>query len=223
MYSKCKSCSKKAVAGKNYCQYHIEYNSKRAKERYRKLKESGRCLTCPNPAKDGSLLCENCRGKKLDNYSENKNKGLCTQCGEKNDTNHVKCSKCHNRWADNTRKQREHRLKNGLCSYCDEPRISSCYCKEHLLKDLARTHLKNRNGFDKLDKLFENQNICPYSGKKLVLGVNTSIDHKIPKSKGGENKIENLQWVYRPVNTMKQDFMEEEFFELIKTIYKNIN
>ena len=51
MYSKCKSCSKKAVAGKNYCQYHIEYNSKRAKERYRKLKESGRCLTCPNQLK----------------------------------------------------------------------------------------------------------------------------------------------------------------------------
>jgi 5-methylcytosine-specific restriction endonuclease McrA len=60
--------------------------------------------------------------------------------------------------------------------------------------------------------------ICPYTGKILSLGKDASVDHIVPKSRGGSTELSNLQWVYYQVNFMKGDMFHEEFLELIGLI-----
>jgi hypothetical protein len=59
----------------------------------------------------------------------------------------------------------------------------------------------------------------------LILGENATLDHKIPRSKGGTADILNLQWVYYDqefnVNTIKRDMSEENFLKAINTIYEH--
>lgn len=67
-------------------------------------------------------------------------------------------------------------------------------------------------------KLVFQNNRCVYSGRILELGINASVDHKIPKFKGGTDDISNLQWVDANVNVSKNCLGEEEFFRLIQDI-----
>lgn len=59
---------------------------------------------------------------------------------------------------------------------------------------------------------------CAYTGELLIPGVNASLDHKIPSTRGGTNDLENLQWVTYQVNRMKTDMLEEEFFRLCRMV-----
>jgi 5-methylcytosine-specific restriction endonuclease McrA len=54
---------------------------------------------------------------------------------------------------------------------------------------------------------------CPYTGDKLVLGVNASIDHIKPKKRFPElaSDINNIEWVSFRVNYHKYDCTKEEF------------
>jgi hypothetical protein len=52
---------------------------------------------------------------------------------------------------------------------------------------------------------------CPYTGIRLVLGQNATLDHIIPKSKGGTNTLDNLQWVHEWINWMKHDSPHDVF------------
>ena len=71
-----------------------------------------------------------------------------------------------------------------------------------------------------LQKLFDDAGgICPYSGRKLTLGVDAEIDHREPRSKGGSDFIENLQWVHKVVNQMKYNYSEEDFLAVVAEIY----
>ena len=95
-------------------------------------------------------------------------------------------------------------------------------CLKHYLQFTAKTHLGSFKKYKELEILFQKQNgICPYTGKKLQLGIDTSIDHIIPKSRGGSKDISNLQWVYYKANFMKQDMFTNEFIELAHLISQN--
>lgn len=68
--------------------------------------------------------------------------------------------------------------------------------------------------------LFEKRcGICPYLHQTITVGTDASIDHIIPKSRGGSNDITNLQWVHRDVNTMKWDKTHDEFIQLVEQLY----
>jgi 5-methylcytosine-specific restriction endonuclease McrA len=59
---------------------------------------------------------------------------------------------------------------------------------------------------------------CSYSGLPLKIGVNAQVDHKVPRSRGGTNNVENLHWVDGQVNRMKTDFTHEEFLAMCTTV-----
>ena len=64
-----------------------------------------------------------------------------------------------------------------------------------------------------LKKIME-QNICYYCGKEIT-GLKT-IDHKIPVSRGGNNKENNLVLCCKHCNSQKNDKSEEEYIEWLK-------
>ncbi len=64
---------------------------------------------------------------------------------------------------------------------------------------------------------------CALSGKEINLEIdrNWQIDHIIPKSKGGDNSLENCQILLQEVNQMKNDLDESNFILLCKKILEN--
>jgi len=59
---------------------------------------------------------------------------------------------------------------------------------------------------------------CAYTGRKLKYDRTTHIDHIIPRSKGGSNNPDNLQFVCEDANLAKNSLTHNQFIELIKDI-----
>ena len=59
---------------------------------------------------------------------------------------------------------------------------------------------------------------CVYTGEKLIAGVNASVDHRIPSSRGGSDDLCNLQWVTKKINRMKGNMTHQEFVEICQLI-----
>jgi len=114
--------------------------------------------------------------------------------------------------------------EKGLCYSCPEVPLNgtNSYCEKHWLGQAAwRAGLRGPGSGEKLKIILEKQNYtCPYTGRKLILGVNASVDHKIPRSLSRENvgSIDNLEWVETEVNRAKRTLTKEEFISLCKLI-----
>ncbi len=54
---------------------------------------------------------------------------------------------------------------------------------------------------------------CALSGVELSPN-DSSVDHKLPLSRGGTDLIDNLQWVTRQVNKAKGTMTNEEFIQM---------
>jgi CRISPR/Cas system Type II protein with McrA/HNH and RuvC-like nuclease domain len=59
---------------------------------------------------------------------------------------------------------------------------------------------------------------CTYTAVALVPGVNASVDHRVPISRGGPHSIENVHWVDRRVNIAKADMTHEEFIAMCEEV-----
>lgn len=69
-----------------------------------------------------------------------------------------------------------------------------------------------------LMKLLKSQDYrCALTGEKLTPNT-AELDHKIPKSKGGSDSIDNLQWIDREVNRMKGRLSDDEFIAICKRV-----
>lgn len=99
------------------------------------------------------------------------------------------------------------------CKRCDSPRLrGSRVCLYHCIKNICIHSDINTEHIDNLIlKLKEQEFKCFYTGKLLLPGDNLSIDHKIPRSKGGTDSLENLVWVDIAVNRIKNNVDLEEF------------
>lgn len=159
-----------------------------------------------------------------------KSESLCVNCGKPAVASRYRCSECCEKDNKNN-KQRKTKLKElGLCIDCgkSEARNKSLKCEMCTIKVTCRTHFGSTDRHQELQTLLNSQNrTCPYTGIKLVLGSNASLDHKVPKSAGGDNEIQNLQWVHVWINSMKGVLCEEEFKKELKEFllqsYSNIN
>lgn len=165
------------------------------------------------------------RTKKLiaytkEKYHAHKEQRLC-RCGKILDRNGSLCIECHLKAKESKKSLKENKKNNGICINCPSPRLlSQSYCKQCYLKSLSKSHLDDVNHWKELKQLFTDQHVCPYTGVELILGDTASLDRVIPKSKGGKNELNNLQWVYQPMNIMKWNYSENNFLSLVKKVYE---
>ena len=125
--------------------------------------------------------------------------------------------------AHRNKKRREH-IENGLCVNCKELALENVLrCLKCTLKALAGNLWNDRGKWQDLLALYEAQNRrCPYSGRENIFGLNTTLDHKIPRSKSGTNDISNLQFIVAGLNSCKGILSEQEFIALINDTYHHL-
>ena len=151
------------------------------------------------------LCCKECSKYRLAKYKP-KEKTV----GEKLEYNNYR-----NEW-------RANQQTKGLCKVCKEKHLENIKtCEKHYLQDLSRRHLGTTSRWEELKNILIKQDYkCFYSGEKLILGLNASLDHTKPLSKHPNliNNIENLQWTTKQINLMKSNLNESEFLKIIKSI-----
>lgn len=217
----CYYCKSLAVAGGRLCQRHLD--KRRA---YDKDRRSVGCDKCGKPREKG-CLCYGCWEKRMV-YLKQRRDGrvaakLCQFCSKPVLVGRL-CDECR----INKRQARADlkliRQQLGLCLKCGKEKFDGATrCVTCFLKDIAHCHFGQRKLYVKLFEILDRQNgFCPYTGEKLVLGQNATLDHKVSRARGGSSDLFNLQWVYKgdfDVNWMKGMMSEEEFFVAIKKIY----
>lgn len=150
-----------------------------------------------------------------------KEAGLCPECGNPAVMGGVRCAGCRDKDKEARRIANAKIAEAGLCQRCRvSPVRIGVFCEECWYKSKAQGFGGSGN-WKKLRDLLVSQDFqCAYSGKLLILGPDASIDHKIPRSRGGSNDVSNLQWVSRTVNQMKTVFTHQEFLRACEVIVK---
>ena len=139
--------------------------------------------------------------------------GSCVRCGETRDAIYVLCASCRARASAQKKLTKKTRVASGLCLWCAKPSLpNSQKCRDCFFYNLANVTLKNVKLSQPIAFLFAEQGErCVYTDEILILGVNASIDHKLPQCRGGQHVIENLQWVSKRINGNKYNLTHEEF------------
>ena len=217
----CYYCQSPAVDGGRMCQHHLDL-----KRSYNKDRRKNGCDKCGRPKEKG-CLCLSCWEKRTAYLKQRNDKvvvqKLCRVCSAPALEGVRLCETCRSNLNQLRADRKLLRQQLGLCITCGKE-SSGNKCVNCYLKETAHFHLKQRKLYPKLIEILNGQNgVCPYTGEKLILGQNTTLDHKIPKSRGGTSDISNLQWVYKgefDVNWMKGMMTEEEFLEAIEKIHR---
>jgi hypothetical protein len=125
------------------------------------------------------------------------------------------------------RMQRNWKNKNradGHCYSCKEVPMenSTCFCRKHWLVQAAwRAGLRGSKAGEAVEEMLIRQNYrCAYTGIRLVLGVNASLDHIKPRLQHPEllGQISNLEWVDESVNRSKGNMSRERFIALCREV-----
>ena len=91
---------------------------------------------------------------------------------------------------------------------------------------LAYRKLGHNLSVDEVLALMDND-MCSYCNKQIPY-LDFSIDHKLPKNRGGSNELSNLHLVCIKCNKVKGDLTDEEFKQLMAflkdkpIIYENL-
>lgn len=154
----------------------------------------------------------------MSKYLERISQGLCGRCGKPSSTR--SCNKCRKKVTAQNQRYKKNREKKGLCRHCKCVAIRGKYCTKHWLSARSSDYKKQYGlAMSDLIKLYERQSgRCGYSNVPITIGKNAELDHKIPKSKGGSNRLDNLHWVHKKINRMKGDLLQDEFVVLCKNV-----
>lgn len=96
-------------------------------------------------------------------------------------------------------------------------------CKTCWFKFASRRHFGSASKWRELKSLFYKQEErCCYSGRRLDIGRNASIEHVEPVSKHerGRADLRNIRWVETQINTMKGQQSLHEFLLSCKDVLR---
>ncbi len=143
---------------------------------------------------------------------------ITCRCGRELDARSTtRCAECSAQHADAQRRRVAARMERGQCQSCEEPATCGRYCRSHAFAEVARRRAGDARLGPALEAQWEAQRgRCAYTGEPLTFGPsgNASIDHRVPVSRGGSNRPDNLQWVSARVNRMKTDLTHAEFLAM---------
>ena len=219
---KCTRCGKNPRhTGHSWCKACLSELGKR--ERQERLAK-GLCIRCNKPHDRHTQLCTKCtKLQKAKDDSDKKRlrrEGVCISCRKLPAVDGLLiCRSCSDKKKRVSKTLRSERLSRGLCERCGKkpPVDGGQNCEECVVERAARMQLGSSKLSSLLwDKFAEQKGICPYTGMKLRIGVDASVDHVIPKSRGGTNDMENIQWVHVWINWMKNDTPKGEFVSKLK-------
>jgi len=160
----------------------------------------------------------------MSKYTDRVEQGLCGFCGKTN------CD-CKEQRRIKRKNKRQLKKTLGICRECDKPATNNRFCKSCWDKQkLIRQRMHRKSNYqttynvewETLYDLYNQQGgCCALSGIPITIGVDATIDHIIPKCKGGKNVIENYQWVHKKVNKLKYVWPQTEFIEWCTLIAKH--
>lgn len=99
-----------------------------------------------------------------------------------------------------------------LCYYVNGNSKKVLKRKGFLSDDFYKLKPSDLLGVAKRQKL-----LCPFTGIKLT-AQNISVDHIVPLSKGGSNRVDNIRLVHNMVNRMRLEYSDEEFIQMCHQI-----
>ena len=76
--------------------------------------------------------------------------------------------------------------------------------------------MSSKNNTIKLQLLWEHGRRCAICGKKIRSIDELTVDHIVPRSKGGKNIISNCQLAHKSCNTRKSDTMPDKYEKLLR-------
>jgi 5-methylcytosine-specific restriction endonuclease McrA len=237
----CKVC-KQDSGGKYFCKLCAAEHSKETQKRRIERKNAGLCTNCGKEKDDENFrMCLRCQTKESEKTrkrnKQRKEAGICAigPCNNTRLSNHRFCVIHREEWLKKDKKRSLKLIDDGLCTSCGSEKYMDCFenrlniqtksCQTCYLKMLSVRHLKTVSRWKELFNILIKQNyMCPYTGDKLVLGVNDSIDHILPRGRYPEKShdINNLRWVTRNINNMKYDLIDDEFCKEISKIVKHL-
>jgi 5-methylcytosine-specific restriction endonuclease McrA len=96
------------------------------------------------------------------------------------------------------------------------------FCLDHWFKNVWVPHgLGSKKGIVLLKEIWDEQKgRCAVTGEVLIPGSTASLDHIIPKSRGGSSSKENLRWVLLRINQIKWDMTHDEFVATCRMVVR---
>lgn len=117
------------------------------------------------------------------------------------------------------------KIKEGICVSCVDLATCGRYCFKHWLLSVGYKYgLTVRNGgVEALKTMWDAQGgICALTGEKLVPTHNASLDHILPRCRGGSaDDVSNLQWVTKAVNFFKSARTNAEIIRMSEKIARH--
>lgn len=198
----------------------------RARERRRiLLAEGGRCTQCLKPHVGTRKTCEACNDSFKASYTFRKANRICQGCvttlepGE----SRGRCATCRAEVYAGKKARATLLAAQGLCPCGSKKPNDQRICETCVLKSNANRLLGSPKRWIELRALFDAQGgLCVYTGAVLEIQevrkgshwTAASLDHKVPRSRGGSDEIENLQWVSWIVNKAKANVDEDDFIKM---------
>ena len=143
----------------------------------------------------------------------------CARC--KRPSVGYRCTVCVDKARAASRADYKKRVLAGQCVFCISAATAGAFCQHHWFKNIGLAYkltVKN-GGVAMLKEIWAAQGgRCAVTGATLQPGVNASLDHITPVSKGGTSDRSNLRWVTLVVNHMKWDLSDAEFIATCKLI-----
>ena len=172
------------------------------------------CTKCKKELPPTEFHKNNTKKDKLSNVCKSCSNLATREWQEKNREHHNK----------QQREQKANRNKKGLCRHCLNERIkNSTMCEKHWYEDISARHFKTTKYGEFLKNLADRQKYkCAYTDEILIPATNMSLDHITSNHDDSSKKedLNNVQWVTKDINLIKNKLSHQSFIDLCKYIYE---